>query len=75
MYQNSGFEAYFNWRRTGVPAFDQGGAGIGTANSKIPLRFLYANDEAVTNSSNYQSAITSQYGGTDDVNGTMWLIK
>jgi hypothetical protein len=74
-WQNSGWEAYYNWRRTGVPAFQQGGAGIGTANNNIPLRWQYPNDEAVSNSTNYNAALTSQYGGADDLTKPMWLIK
>jgi hypothetical protein len=41
----------------------------------IPLRWQYPADELNYNSSNCQAAITSQYGGTDDVNAKMWLIK
>ena len=74
-WQNSGWEAFYNWRRTGIPAFSQGGVGIGTANNMIPLRWQYPTDEANFNTANYQSAIQSQYGGTDDLNGKMWLIK
>jgi hypothetical protein len=74
-WQNSGWEAYYNWRRTGVPAMSQGGSGIGTANNMIPLRWEYPTDEAVNNATNYNAAIQSQYGGTDLVTGVMWLIK
>jgi len=75
MFQNSGWEAYYNWRRTGFPAFSEGGAGIGTANSKIPRRWLYPNDEIVSNAANYQAAIQSQYGGADDVTKDIWAVK
>jgi hypothetical protein len=74
-WQNSGWEAYYNWRRTGEPAFSQGGAGIGTASNNIPLRWQYPNSEQVENTTNYKAAITSQYGGNDDVTMPMWLIK
>jgi hypothetical protein len=76
-WQNSGWEAYYNWRRTGVPAFGQGGPGIGTTSSgnKIPLRWQYPTDEQVENTANYTKAITSQYGGVDDITQPMWLIK
>ena len=73
-FMNSGYEAYYNWRRTGIPAFSENGAGIGTANNKIPLRWQYPQDEITYNNSNYASAVTSQFG-SDDVNGKMWLIK
>jgi hypothetical protein len=75
MWQNSGWEPYYNWRRTGVPAFSQSGPGIGTASNMIQLRWLYDNNEIVANSANYQAAIQSQYGGSDDVTKPMWLIK
>jgi len=75
MWQNSGWEPYYNWRRTGVPAFSQGGPGIGTSSGQIQLRWLYDNNEIVANSANYNAAIASQYSGADDVTKAMWLIK
>jgi len=74
-WQNSGWEAYYNWRRTGVPAFSQGGVGIGTPSINIPVRWQYPVDEAVNNTANYTSAVSSQYGGTDDITKPMWLTK
>ncbi len=75
MFQSSGFEPYYNWRRTGVPAFYQGGVGIGTNGNKIPFRWNYPNDEKIANNANLTSALSNQYGGNDDVFGLMWLIK
>jgi hypothetical protein len=74
-WMNSGYEAFYNWRRTGVPTFNQGGAGIGTTNNAIPLRWQYPVSEVNYNADNYTAALQSQYGGTDDVNAKMWLIK
>ncbi len=74
-FMNSGYESYYNWRRTGFPAFAQGGVGIGTPNNQIPLRWQYPQDEINYNGDNYKAAIASQYGGTDDLNAKMWLIK
>jgi hypothetical protein len=74
-WQNSGWEAFYNWRRTGVPTMGQGGAGIGTANSEIPIRWEYPVDEQVENTTNWQSAVSSQFGGTDAITSTMWLTK
>ncbi|MGC4037630.1 MAG: SusD/RagB family nutrient-binding outer membrane lipoprotein [Chitinophagaceae bacterium] len=74
-FMNSGFESYYNWRRTGIPAFSQGDVGIGTANNQIPLRWQYPQDEITYNNANYTAAVSSQYGGNDDVNAKMWLIK
>ncbi|AYL96157.1 SusD/RagB family nutrient-binding outer membrane lipoprotein [Mucilaginibacter celer] len=75
MFQNSGWEAYYNWRRTGIPALVQGGPGIGTSNNLIPRRWQYPTDEKVYNTANVNAAIQSQYGGTDDLYKDMWLTK
>ena len=71
--RNSGLEGYYQWRRTGVPAFETG-AGIGNSGF-IPLRYQYPSSELATNKDNYQAALASQYGGKDDINAKMWLIK
>ncbi|MCW3462049.1 SusD/RagB family nutrient-binding outer membrane lipoprotein [Chitinophaga nivalis] len=73
-FENSGWEAFFNWRRTGVPTFS---TGSGTGNSGvIPKRFKYPDAEKSTNTVNWTNALKSQYGGsTDDINATMWLLK
>lgn len=72
-FQNSGYEAYFNWRRTGVPTFL---VGPGTANgTKIPLRYQYPSTETSTNLVNVTDAISRQFGGKDDINSQMWIIK
>jgi hypothetical protein len=72
-FQNSGYEAFYNWRRTGVPNFLVG-PGTGNGN-KIPLRYLYPNSELSTNKDNLMESINRQFGGTDNINSTMWLIK
>jgi hypothetical protein len=74
-FMNSGYESYYNWRRTGVPAFSQGGVGIGTPNNQIPLRWQYPQDEINFNNTNYTTSIGTQYAGKDDVTAKMWLIK
>jgi hypothetical protein len=73
-FQNSGWEPYFNWRRTGVPNFL---TGTGTGNSgRIPKRFQYPSGERTTNGVNWANAVKNQFGGTDDnINADMWLIK
>jgi len=72
-FMNSGMEAYFNWRRTGFPAFS---TGAGNGNSgRIALRWLYPATERTANATNYTAAITSQYAGKDDINDLMWLVK
>ncbi len=72
---NSGWEAFYNYRRTGVPALAQGGSGIGTPNNLIPRRWQYPATESAYNTANYQSALGSQFGGTDDPTKDTWLTK
>ncbi len=74
LFQNSDLQAYFNYRRTGVPAFT---SGPGTGNSgRIPVRFAYPVSERTTNKENWQAAVRSQFGGeVDDINTTIWIVK
>jgi hypothetical protein len=72
-FENSGYEAYYNWRRTGVPAF-QGGSGVGN-NGAIPLRWAYPVTEQTQNAANWSAAISSQGFSADNLNQTMWLLK
>jgi hypothetical protein len=73
LYSHSGLESYYTYRRTGVPAF---GTGPGTGNSgRIAIRFQYPSSEISTNTENYNAVINSQYGGNDDINGVMWILK
>jgi hypothetical protein len=78
LFMNSGWEAFYNYRRTGVPAFPTGAAnqpGYLTTGGNIPRRFLYPFDETTANTSNYNAALSSQFGGTDDVTKDTWLTK
>lgn len=73
LFRQSGLEAYYQNRRTGVPVFT---TGPGTGNSgRIALRFQYPDSEKTANATNYQAALQSQYSGNDDINGVMWLLK
>lgn len=73
LFRHSGLESYFTYRRTGIPAFT---TGPGTGNGgRIAQRFRYSNAERVSNAKNYQAALASQFGGNDDINGTMWILK
>ncbi len=82
LHLNSGYTAFFHWRRSvdatypnGIPVFSQGGSGIGTAGNLIPRRWQYPANEASYNTANFNAAITSQFGGTDDPTKDTWLTK
>ena len=73
LFMNGGYEAFFEQRRTGIPTFN---VGPGTYNDmKVPKRWLYPQSEYDYNGGNLEDALQSQYGGSDDVNGVMWLIQ
>jgi hypothetical protein len=72
-WQNSTWEAFFNQRRTGVPAFSSGpGNGNG---DKIAVRWQYPVAEIAANKVNYEEAVQRQFAGKDDLNGLMWILK
>jgi hypothetical protein len=73
-FANSGWEAYYNYRRTGVPAFAAGGPGTGNS-GLIPKRYQYPVSERNTNNTNWTSAVQAQYAGNDNINAEMWVIK
>lgn len=72
-FQNSGWEPYFNYRRTGVPAFSTG-VGIGN-NGIIPKRWSYPSYEANRNKDNLKEALDRQFSGSNSINESIWLIK
>ncbi|MGZ3872368.1 MAG: SusD/RagB family nutrient-binding outer membrane lipoprotein [Mucilaginibacter sp.] len=73
LFRHSGLESYYTYRRTHVPNFT---TGPGTDNGqRIALRFQYPTSERTSNATNYNAALQSQYGGNDDINGVMWILK
>jgi hypothetical protein len=75
MFQND-WNVFFDYRRTGYPEFP-----INTVTNKneiadkMPLRWLYPNSEYNYNQENTQEAVNSQFGGNDDENEVMWILK
>jgi hypothetical protein len=73
LFRHSGLESYYTYRRTGIPKFT---TGPGTDNGqRIAQRFQYPLVERTANATNYAKALASQYGGNDDINGVMWILK
>jgi len=75
LFNNSGFEAFYNWLRTGYPTFQEGGDGIGTADRTLSRRWMYPTDEVAYNNANYRASIQQQYNGRDVVTDNTWLNK
>jgi Starch-binding associating with outer membrane len=73
LYMQSGWEPFFEQRRTGFPTFS---IGPGTLNGgRIPKRWRYPQGEYEINRANVRAAVERQYGGSDDVNQEMWLLR
>lgn len=66
-----GLEAWFDWRRTGIPALKPGPSNQN--DDKIPVRFRYPIIEQSLNSDSYDAAIQRQ--GADDLNTKMWYLN
>jgi hypothetical protein len=73
MFETSGYEPYYNWRRIGVPTF-QGGSGVGN-NGVVPVRWAYPVTEQTQNTLNWKATVTSQGFSADDLNQKIWLLK
>ncbi len=66
-----GMEAWFDWRRTGIPALVP---GLSNQNdNKIPVRFTYPISEQALNATNREEAVARQ--GADNINTKMWYLK
>jgi hypothetical protein len=73
LFMQSGWEAFFEQRRTGIPTLN---TGPGTYNNgMVPKRWLYPQSEYDYNKANVDLAVQRQYSGNDDVNGVMWLLQ
>jgi hypothetical protein len=73
LFMNSGWEAFFEQRRTGIPILS---VGPGTYNNGlVPKRWLYPQSEYDYNMTNLTAALQRQYSGNDNVNSVMWLIQ
>ena len=64
----NGHEAWFNIRRTGIPALMAGPDNLN--DGRYPVRYLYPESEQATNNANYQDA-ASRIGG-DNINSKGW---
>lgn len=71
-FQHSGYEAFFDQRRTHFPSFSTGPQNLN--NGQIPKRWRYPEQEYQTNRQHVREAVERQYGGSDDINAKMWII-
>lgn len=76
-YLQSEFSTYYDYRRTGYPKWKINPASSlnSEAPTKIPMRWRYPSTEYSNNPKHVDAAIASQFGGVDDINQLMWLLK
>ncbi|QEC52535.1 SusD-like starch-binding protein associating with outer membrane [Anseongella ginsenosidimutans] len=75
-YLQSPYVSYFEYRRTGYPAFPINPASnLNTPTDRIPVRWMYPQNELDHNSANVAEAIGRQFNGNDNVNALMWILK
>lgn len=65
-----GMEGWFDFRRTGLPAFIVPGQD-NVNNDQVPVRFFYPDSEQTLNGDNYSAAIQA-LGGSDNINSQGW---
>lgn len=70
-FLSSGWEAFYNQRRTGFPVFSATDFNDGL----IPTRWMYPQAELNLNTSNVNAAIERQFSEGDNINAKMWLLK
>lgn len=76
LFQNR-YQAWFEFRRTGYPEFvlNPNSNMNPTDNTKFPTRWQYPQNEIDFNTENLKEAVQRQYNGSDDFNGTMWILQ
>lgn len=62
-----GYEAWSEWRRTGFP-----NDLVEPNNNAVPTRLSYPDNEAFNNETNYEEAVSRQFGGDDSIYGKVW---
>ena len=74
MFMNTGWQPFFEQRRTGFPEFETEGSGI-LNGGNIPKRWMYPTDEYDNNMVSVENAVRDQYPDGDNVNGVMWILQ
>ncbi len=71
---NSGWEAYYNWRRTTFPStFISNGSAAINPSGKVPYRWEYPVSEQVYNTANLQKALSNQNFSSDATSYKLWI--
>jgi hypothetical protein len=75
-FMHDTYNSYFEYRRTGYPALPiNPNSNLNYPPDKMPMRWLYSMDEYQYNRANVLEAVQRQFGGNDNVNELMWILK
>lgn len=70
------WESYFEYRRTGNPKLPiNSETNLNEDRDKIPMRWLYPQNEINYNKQQMDIALQRQWNGVDNINNIMWIIK
>jgi hypothetical protein len=75
-FMHDTYNSYYEYRRTGYPLLPVNpDSNHNTIPNKMPMRWMYSMDEYQYNRENVLEAVQRQFGGNDDVNELMWILK
>jgi hypothetical protein len=75
-FMHDTYNSYYEYRRTGYPALPiNPSSNMNTIPDRMPLRWMYSETEYQYNRENVLEAVQRQFGGNDDVNQLMWILK
>lgn len=70
------WDAYYEYRRTGYPTLPiNPNTNLNEQIDRMPVRWMYPQSEYDVNTDNLNAALQSQYGGKDQTNDLMWIMK
>ena len=70
------WESYFEYRRTENPDLPiNPETNLNEVRDKIPMRWLYPQNEINYNKQQMDIALQNQWNGVDNINNIMWIIK
>lgn len=75
-YFHTSWDSYYEYRRTGYPVLPiNPETNLNDDKTKIPVRWMYPEAEANYNKEQLEKALQRQWGGVENVNKVMWLLK
>lgn len=70
------WDVYIDYRRTKYPEFPiDENTNMNSQKDRIPVRWMYPESEFRYNKKNVEEAVDRQYGGNDEPNEIMWVLK